>query len=436
MNKILLVIKREYLARVKKKSFLLATLITPLIFPTIMGIILWIAFSDSYEGEALRIIEVVDENNEFFMESADNYAFSYSAISVDDAKDLVRQGARYGFLYIPKIDLGSPAGITYYSEENPSMTLVESLEATLKRKIEEIRLYDSGIDPTVISALKTDLSVQAITLNTSGQETVSNATVNYAIGFITGILIYTFIFVYGNQIMQGVIEEKSSRIIEILISSLKPFQLMMGKIVGIGAVGLTQFLIWIILISAVSSLIIGYFGLQIPQQQAMESGNSGAGQIFDNAGEMGQIFQVLQEINYFQLITIFIFYFIGGYLLYGAFFAAIGAAVDTPSDAQQFMLPVTIPLIIAYMGLFIFVLDDPNSNVSFWLSVIPLTSPIAMMGRISYGVPFFDLALSMGLLILGFLFTTWLAGKIYRIGILVHGTKVSYKTVWRWFRTN
>jgi len=231
-----------------------------------------------------------------------------------------------------------------------------------------------------------------------------------------------------------VIEEKSSRIIEILISSLKPFQLMMGKIIGIGAVGLTQFLIWILLITAVSSLVMGFFGQQMPQQQALELANPEAGLLFENSGEMGQILEVVQDINFIQLILTFIFYFLGGYLLYGAFFAAIGAAVDTPSDAQQFMFPVTIPLIIAYLGLFVFVLDDPNSNISFWLSIVPFTSPIAMMGRISYGVPFFDLALSMVLLIAGFLSTTWLAGKIYRIGILVHGTKVGYRTLWRWFR--
>ncbi|MEX2595126.1 MAG: ABC transporter permease [Anditalea sp.] len=436
MNKILLVIKREYLARVKKKSFLLATLITPLIFPTIMGIFLWIAISDSNGGDALRIIEVVDENNSFFMESADNYAFSYSDINIDEAKELVRKESRYGFLHIPKIDLEKPVGISYYSIENPSRTFLGSLEATLKRKIEELRLYDSGIDPAIIADLKTNVSIQSVTLDTFGQETISNATVNYAIGFIAGILIYTFIFVYGNQIMQGVIEEKSSRIIEILISSLKPFQLMMGKIIGIGAVGLTQFLIWIILISAVSSLIMGYFGMQMPQQQALELANPDANRLFDGPGEIEQILQVIQDINLIQLALTFIFYFIGGYLLYGAFFAAIGAAVDTPSDAQQFMFPVTIPLIIAYLGLFIFVLDDPNSNISFWLSVIPFTSPIAMMGRISYGVPFFDLALSIILLIAGFLFTTWLAGKIYRIGILVHGTKVGYRTLWRWFKAS
>lgn len=435
MHKILLVIKREYLARVKKKSFLLATLITPLIFPAIMGVFLWIAFTDSDSEDRLRIIEVVDENNNFFMESEDNYAFSYSGIDIETAKELVKSGSRFGFLHIPKIDLEKPAGITYFSEENPSMAFVSKLESILKRKIDELRLYNSGIDPKLISSLRSNVSIQAVTLTASGQETISNATVNYAIGFVTGIMIYTFIFVYGNQIMQGVIEEKSSRIIEILISSLKPFQLMMGKIIGIGAVGLTQFLIWIFLISAVSSVVMGLFGQQLPQQQAMQMASPSHAQLMEESGDFGQILEVLAGINYLQLVLTFIFYFIGGYLLYGAFFAAIGAAVDTPSDAQQFMFPVTIPLLIAYLGLFIFVLDDPNSNISFWLSVIPFTSPIAMMGRISYGVPFSDLALSMALLIGGFLFTTWIAGKIYRIGILIHGTKVSYKTLWRWFKT-
>lgn len=435
MHKILLVVKREYLARVKKKSFLLATLITPLIFPAIMGVFLWIAFADSDAEDQLRIIEVVDENNDFFLESEDNYAFSNSGIDIETAKELVKSGSRFGFLHIPKINLEKPVGITYFSNENPSMAFIGTLESTLKRKIDELRLYNSGIDPKLISSLRTDVSIQAITLTPTGQETLSNATVNYAIGFVTGILIYTFIFVYGNQIMQGVIEEKSSRIIEILISSIKPFQLMMGKIIGIGAVGLTQFLIWIFLISAVSFLVMGLFGQQLPQQQAMEMANPAHAQMMEGSGELGQIMETLSGINYLQLVLTFIFYFIGGYLLYGAFFAAIGAAVDTPADAQQFMFPVTIPLLIAYLGLFIFVLDDPNSNISFWLSVVPFTSPIAMMGRISYGVPFWDLALSMALLIGGFLLTTWIAGKIYRIGILVHGTKVGYRTLWRWFKT-
>ncbi|SFO58312.1 ABC-2 type transport system permease protein [Algoriphagus ornithinivorans] len=433
MDKIWLVIQREYLSRVKKKSFLLATLLTPLIFPAIMAIFVWIAVEEK-ENQSLRIIEVVDENKLFFMESSQQYAFSFSDSSPEEAKLLVQNGDRYGFLYIPKIDLKNPQGITFYGEENPSMSLVSYLESSLKKKIEDQRLYDSGIDPQILSDIRTSVDLKSITLNQKGEEKVSDATVNYAIGFLAGILIYMFIFIYGNQIMQGVIEEKSSRIVEILVSSLKPFQLMMGKIVGIAGVGLTQLLIWIILIGTLTTVVTGILGLQMPQEQAMELAQ--ADMIQTDNSEFAEILQVIAGIDFISIISSFIFYFLGGYLLYGALFAGIGSAVDAPSDAQQFMLPVTVPLIVAYMGLFVFVLQDPNSTTSFWLSIIPLTSPIAMMGRVSYGVPFWELGLSMLFLILGFLATTWLAGKIYRIGILMHGTKPSYKTLWKWIKSS
>lgn len=435
MNKIWLVIQREYLARVKKKSFLLATLITPLIFPAIMGIFVWIAL-DEDTSNSLRIIEVVDENKLFFLESSNQYAFSFSDTDPEEAKKMVQDGDRYGFLYIPKFDLKDPEGIVLYGEDNPSMNLISYLENNLKKKIEEQRLFESGIDPKVINEVRTNVGVQSITLDDQGEETVNDATVNYAIGFLTGILIYIFIFVYGNQIMQGVIEEKSSRIVEILVSSLKPFQLMLGKIVGIGAVGLTQFLIWVVLIGTLSTVVMGYLGMQMPQQAALEMANPELANSMAPTGDVAQILQVISGIDFVAIVLCFLFYFLGGYLLYGAMFAAIGSAVEAPSEAQQFMFPVTIPLIASYMGLFIFVLNDPNSSASFWLSIVPLTSPIAMMGRVSYGVPWTDLLLSMTLLIGGFLFTTWIAGKIYRIGILMHGTKPSYKTLWKWIRTS
>ena len=435
MNKVFLVIQREYLARVKKKSFLIATLLTPLIFPAIMGIFVWIATSEK-ENQSLRIIEVIDETDLFFMESSEQYAFTSSVDDPDEAKKMVQDGERYGFLYIPKMEISDPKGIQYYGIENPSLNLMGYLESALKRKIEDQRLFEKGIDPSVLKQIRTQVSIQSITLGESGEEKLNDATVNYAIGFLTGILIYIFIFVYGNQIMQGVIEEKSSRIVEILISSLKPFQLMMGKIVGIGAVGLTQFLIWVILIGTLTTLVTGVLGMQMPQQQAMELASPEISQATPDSNELATVLQVIEGIDFAAIVVSFIIYFLGGYLLYGALFAAVGSAVDAPSDAQQFMFPITIPLIVAYMGLFVFVLQDPNSTTSFWLSVIPLTSPIAMMGRISYGVPFWELALSIGLLILGFLSTTWLAGKIYRIGILMHGTKPSYKILWKWIRSS
>ena len=435
MDKILLVIQREYLARVKKKSFLIATLLTPLIFPAIMGVFVWIAMEEK-ANQSLRIIEVIDETDLFFMESSEQYAFTSSVDDPEEAKRMVQDGDRYGFLYIPKIDLADPKGIQFFGVENPSLSLMGYLESALKRKIEDQKLFQQGIDPKILKEIRTDISIQSLTLGDQGEEKVNDATVNYALGFVSGILIYIFIFVYGNQIMQGVIEEKSSRIVEILVSSLKPFQLMMGKIVGIGAVGLTQFLIWVVLIGTLSSIVMGVLGMQMPQQQAMEMANPEFAQATPDAGELANILQVIQGIDFVTLVASFIIYFLGGYLLYGALFAAIGSAVDAPSDAQQFMFPVTIPLIVAYMGLFVFVLQDPNSSTSFWLSMVPLTSPIAMMGRISYGVPFWELALSIGLLVGGFLFTTWLAGKIYRIGILMHGTKPTYKILWKWIKTN
>ena len=434
MHKVFLVIQREYLARVKKKSFLVATLLTPLIFPAIMAIFVWIAVEEK-ENQSLRVIEVVDETGLFFMESSDQYAFSTSVKNLEEAKALVNKGERYGALYIPKMELSAPEGIQFYGLENPSTALVGYLEVSLKRKIEDQKLYAKGIDPKVLKDIRTEVTVQALTLGDAGEEKVTDATVNYALGFLSGILIYLFIFIYGNQIMQGVIEEKSTRIVEILVSSLRPFQLMMGKIVGIGAVGLTQFLIWVLLVGTLSSLVMGVLGMQMPQQQAMEMANPELMAATPDSGELGAILQVIDGIDFVSLVAAFVFYFLGGYLLYGALFAAVGAAVDAPSDAQQFMLPITIPLLVGYMGLFVFVLQDPSSSTSFWLSIIPLTSPIAMMGRISYGVPFWELALSMGLLVLGFFGTTWLAAKIYRIGILMHGTKPSYKTIWKWVKS-
>lgn len=435
MHKVLLVIQREYLARVKKKSFLIATLFTPLIFPAILAVFVWIAVEEK-ENQSLRVIEVVDETGLFFMESSEQYAFSSSSKTLEEAKALVLEGERYGALYLPKMELSSPQGIQFYGIENPSTALISYLEAALKRKVEDLRLYAKGIDPAVLKEIRTQVKIQSLTLGDAGEEVISDATVNYALGFIAGILIYLFIFIYGNQIMQGVIEEKSTRIVEILVSSLRPFQLMMGKIVGIGAVGLTQFLIWVFLVGMLSTIVVGVLGMQMPQQQAMEMANPELMAAASESGDLGGLLYVIESIDFVSLIVAFIFYFLGGYLLYGALFAAVGAAVDAPSDAQQFMFPITIPLLVGYMGLFVFVLQDPSSSVSFWLSIVPLTSPIAMMGRISYGVPFWELALSMSLLVIGFLGTTWMASKVYRIGILMHGTKPTYRTLLKWIRTN
>lgn len=236
--------------------------------------------------------------------------------------------------------------------------------------------------------------------------------------------------------MQGVIEEKSSKIVEIIVSSVKPFQMMLGKIVGIASVGMLQFIIWIALITFVTSSVTAYFGLNSPNKQITEQVTKSIGEeAMEQAGGMEKAQKMVQRVWDLPLVTmasVFLFYFIGGYLMYGALFAAVGASVETQQEAQQFQFPVTLPLLIGYLGLFTFILPDPHSSVSFWLSVIPFTSPVAMVGRIAFGVPAWELALSMVLLIAGFFFTTWLAGRIFRIGILMSGTKVTWKVLIRW----
>jgi ABC-2 type transport system permease protein len=274
----------------------------------------------------------------------------------------------------------------------------------------------------------------------SGEEKESSAGIAFGLAYAFSFLVYLFVLIYGSQIMQGVIEEKSNKIVEIVVSSIKPFQLMIGKVIGVAAVGIVQFAIWVVLIGVLSSVVFSVFNLTPEDIQAAQNTMpSSPNQELVSSSmnpEMLQTMQAVYDIPYGYYISIFIFFFISGYLLYGALFAAVGSAVDNISDAQQFTLPVTMPMIIGFLGTFMFVMREPDGNVSFWLSIIPFTSPVAMMARVAFGVPTWELILSMALMIAGFVFTIWLAGRIYRIGILMHGTKVSYKTLFKWIKTS
>jgi ABC-2 type transport system permease protein len=284
--------------------------------------------------------------------------------------------------------------------------------------------------------LRASVSFEEKTLTETGQESDSNTDLLYGLGMGMGIIIYMLVLLYGIQIMQGVIEEKSSKILEIIVSSVKPFQLMLGKIVGIASVGLIQFLIWIFLITFVTSSVTAYFGLDMPQDQITQQVTASMGEEMPAQAEgltkAREMMQQVLDLPLVYMASVFLFFFIGGYLMYGALFAAIGSAVESVQESQQFQFPVTLPLLIGYLGLFTFILRDPHSSISFWLSVIPLTSPVAMVGRIAFGVPAWELALSMVLLVAGFIGTTWLAGRIFRVGILMTGTKVNWKVLLRW----
>ncbi len=431
MNKIWLIIQREFLNRVQKKSFLIATILLPLIFPALMAILTYVAIEQ--KKNALKsTVYYVDESGTFIPDTS-KFIFKKFEGSVDDAKKVFQVDKSFGLLHIPNFDLENPQGITLYTKVNPSPSEVGNLEGILENRVRELKMVKFNISQKVLDNIKTDISVRTINVSEEGDEQTSNSNVMFGVGMAFGILMYMFIFIYGAQIMQGVIEEKTSKVVEVIVSSVKPFQLMMGKIMGLASVGLLQFLIWIILITTLSSVVLGFFGMEMPQDQMMNemSQQYPDAQVQNHAAT--EIFSTISRLPIGYLIFIFLFYFLGGYLLYGALFAAVGSAVDSPAEAQQFMFPITIPMLIAYFGLFTFILDNPHGPTSVWLSVIPFTSPIAMMGRIGFGVPAWQLVLSMVCLIGGFVLTTWVASRIYRVGILMHGTKINYKVMARWF---
>ena len=439
MNKIWLIIQREFLTRVQKKSFLVATVLVPLIFPAIIGGLIYIMAKEAESAKADKV-QVVDESGKFVFENTKKFIFIPLQMPIEEAKKTYNETKDFALLYIPPFEISKPEGLVIYTQENPSIEKVGDLESILEERVRDLKLEEYKIDKETLKSLKTNISLKQINLSDTGEEKASSSGLLYGLGFGLGILIYMFVLIYGIQIMQGVIDEKTSKIVEVIVSSVKPFQLMLGKIIGIASVGVVQFLIWIILITVLSSSVLGYFGLKMPQKQAMEQmskkfeNNEEVKESMDQQNsKINDLLANISEIPFTKIAFIFVFYFLGGYLLYGALFAAVGSAVESIQESQQFQFPITLPLLIGYFGLFMFILRDPHGSISFWLSVIPFTSPVAMVGRIAFGVPAWELALSMVLLIGGFILTTWIAGRIYRVGILMTGTKVSYKVLAKWF---
>lgn len=338
-------------------------------------------------------------------------------------------------------------GIQLVYETQPSIHAIRHIETVLSNDIEKFKLAKYGINQATMDAAKTNVSLVTKKIDETGQENSANTEVSMMVGLFSGLLIYMFIFLYGVQVMRGVIEEKTSRIIEVIISSVKPFELMMGKIIGIALVGLTQFLLWIVLttslISGSQAIIESQFskddlgGQSI--EEVMSSNQVAVPQEAEeevaqfNEAALDDFMKSFDTINFAVIIGSFLFYFLGGYLLYSALFAAVGSAVDNEADSQQFMLPITIPIIFSFV-MAQYVISNPEGALSFWLSIIPFTSPIIMMVRIPFGVPYWELALSMAMLVIGFIGTTWLAGRIYRTGILMYGKKINYKELWKWLR--
>lgn len=446
MNKIGLIIKREYLTRVRKKSFIVMTILGPILMAALFIVPAWMAMNDEDEANIL----VIDDSFLFHerMEDTKKIKFFYPAlrIGLDSAKNqLVANDTYDAVLFIHEKIISTPNGIQLLYNKQPGINVIRYIENTIENDIEKFKLAKSGINQATIEAAKTNVRLVTKKIDEIGTESKSNTELSMAVGMFSGILIYMFIFLYGVQVMRGVIEEKTSRIIEVIISSVKPFELMMGKIIGIAMVGLTQFLLWIVLsttlISGGKTLVENHFSTSTPTniEQAMNAAESTSPQAEEtNSAQLNQaviddVFASIELINFPLILGSFLFYFLGGYLIYSALFAAVGSAVDNEADSQQFMLPITAPIIFSFVMAQV-VINNPESAMSFWLSMIPLTSPIIMMVRIPFGVPVWELALSMVFLVVGFLAATWLAGRIYRTGILMYGKKISYKELWKWLR--
>lgn len=433
----MLIIAREYLSRVRKKSFIIMTLLGPLLFGGFFYVIKWAAT----KGTDTKAILVLDESGQFMTAFSDTNSATYDYMvdeNLEVVKEHVRNGSYNGLLHIPKLDIDAPQGVTYYSISNPSFLFTREIEKELEKKIEKIKLERSGISQEVLDALKANVHIATINLGEAKEKKSSSAGAT-AIGYMASFMIYLFIFLYGTMCMRGVVEEKTSRIIEVVIASVKPFHLMMGKIVGIAAVGLTQFVLWIVLTLTVGTLagsnLSGTAREQMPLASGLEVVDDRAQAKQPKGDVIAKVSEAVETVNLPLTLVCFLFFFLTGYLLYGALFAAIGSAVDSDADAQQFMFPVTMPLVAAIVMLSA-VINDPNGSLATWLSLIPLTSPVVMMMRVPFGVPGWQLILSMVLMVLGFAGATWVASRIYRIGILMHGTKVNYRVLAKWLASN
>lgn len=431
MSKLALIIKREFVAKVRNKSFIVMTFLSPLLF---IGIGVFVGFLSTMKADQ-KTIAVHDQTGRFFKEFKSDAEFRFADFSKTDIKtlkDSITSEAYEGLLLIPKTDDNKQLeqNVEYISNESPDFDLVDDIQEAISGKMTKENIQSAGMDTLKISNANAKVLLKLKKAN--GEKTIEGLNwIKIIFGGAFGYLIMMFIVIYGNMVMRSVIEEKTSRIIEVIISSVKPFQLMMGKIIGTSLAGVLQFLIWVILGLLGMFVVSSVFGLQMGTgagEQAIQAAQSGSSE---------KMMLVMKEVGNLPLVTLvisFIVYFIGGYFLYSSFYASIGAAVDNETDSQQFLLPIIMPLILAvYIGFFT-VINDPHGTVATVFSMIPLTSPIVMMMRIPFGVPWWQILISMTLLFGTFFAVVWFAAKIYRVGILMYGKKPSWKELFKWLK--
>ena len=437
MNHLPLIIKREYLTKVRNKSFIIMTILSPLIMIILITVVAYLSQLNNNKQKTITILDESGLVKDIFEDTESiNYTLLENNVTLENAKTIVKEEKNSGLLHIGKFEKIENASdnIEFYSEDSPSISLISDLEFLVEKKLTDLNLHSQGVDVAMIKAAEVNIDISQE--NFTGEKTSKlDSFIKLAFGGASGYLLFMFIIIYGNMIMRSVIEEKTSRIIEVIISSVKPMQLMLGKIIGTSLAGITQFIIWIILGGVMLTIVSLIFNIdltqmQTPQQEIIQQATQSSD--LNAQVEMGLI--AIKNLPIFNLIFAFLLFFISGYFLYSSLYAAVGAAVDSETDTQQFLFPIMMPLILAvYVGFFT-VIEDPHGTVSTVFSFIPFTSPVVMLMRIPFGVPIWQQILSLLILIGTFILTVWFAAKIYRVGILMYGKKPSYKEIVKWIK--
>ena len=435
MSKIWIIIQREFMTRVKKKSFILLTILMPFIFAALIMVPLMLA---TIQGDEQKTVMVVDKTGRYVgsLKSTANYAFVPTA---DNKDEFYTEDSEVEAVVQITADLAkNPKAVTIYSPREVKAELLSYVETCLGEQVrrEKLSAYNIPELETIIADIQTDFHVATVKRNAEGDETSSNTYIAMTAGFIFTFLIYMFVMSYGGMVMQSVMEEKTNRIVELMVSSVKPFQLMMGKIIGVALVGFVQLAIWGVMLSIILVVCGSVFGLSTaPAVPAVAGADAQMAAVAQQAGggEAAEIMSALMGLPYAELGIMFVLYFVGGYLLYASFFAAVGASINAQEDSSQFIMPVVL---IMVFGLYAAMYSAENTNgpLAFWASIFPLTSPIVMMVRIPFGVPWWEEVLSLGLLFASSMAFVWISARIYRVGILMYGKKPSLREMLKWVR--
>ncbi|NLJ07362.1 MAG: ABC transporter permease [Sphingobacteriales bacterium] len=416
MNKIGYIIGREYLVRVRKRTFWLLTFLLPVLYGLLIGFSVMMGRNPGIDDQQVNVFDYSGIFNGKLKDS-ENLHFLYQKTGEEKTFiELLKKSENQHVLVIPEFNIQENVKVELYSAKLAATFISEKVKAEIRQVVKDERIRSLGLNQEIIQSLDPEVNVVSQKITEAGIEK-DNSIAASTIAGIAGFLNYMFVFVYGSLVLRGIHEEKQNRIVEIILSTVKPFELMMGKIIGVALVGLTQFMLWVVLIAGITMI-----GLPEVIQQSNQ---------MSLPAEAQDILNTLSSINFPLVLGVFVFFFIGGYLLYSSLFAAVAASVDNQADMQQFTVPLSIPLIIAMVSINA-VIQAPNSSFSVWMSMIPFTSPVMMVARVPLGVPEYQLIISMLIMVASFIFTTWLAAKIYRIGILVHGSKISYLQLWKW----